>query len=69
MFEYENAAAAQEEAARVSPDGSSVGTTIITWVSTPHFYRSGENIVVYVGTSRELLSLLDSVLGPQFAGG
>ena len=69
VFEYENAAAAQEEAARVSPDGSSVGTTIITWVSTPHFYRSGEIIVVYVGSSGELLSLLDSVLGPQFAGG
>ncbi len=69
VFEYENAAAAQGEAARVSPDGSSVGTTIIAWVSTPHFYRSGEIIVVYVGSSRELLSLLESVLGPQFAGG
>jgi hypothetical protein len=69
VFEYENAAAAQGEAARVSPDGSSVGTTIITWVSTPHFYRSGRVIVLYVGRSRELLSLLDSVLGPQFAGG
>ena len=69
VFEYESAAEAQEEAARVSPDGSSVGTTIITWVSTPHFYRSGEIIVVYVGSSRELLSLLESVLGPQFAGG
>ena len=68
-FEYENAAADQEEAACVSPDGSSVGTTIITWVSTPHFYRSGKVIVLYVGSSRELLSLLDSVLGPQFAGG
>ena len=69
VFEYENAAAAQGEAARVSPDGSSVGTTIITWVSTPHFYRSGEIIIVYVGSSRELISLLESVLGPQFAGG
>ena len=69
VFEYENAAAAQGEAARVSPDGSSVGTTIITWVSTPHFYRSGKVIALYIGSSRELLSLLDSVLGPQFAGG
>ena len=69
VFEYGSAAEAQEEAARVSPDGSSVGTTIITWVSTPHFYRSGKIIVVYVGSSRELLSLLESVLGPQFAGG
>ena len=39
------------------------------WVSTPHFYRSGEIIAVYVGTSQELPSLLESVLGPQFAGG
>ena len=69
VFEYENAAAAQGEGARVSPDGSSVGTTIINWVSTPHFYKSGKVIVLYVGSSRELLSLLDSVLGPQFAGG
>ena len=69
VFECENAAAAQGEAARVSPDGSSVGTTIITWVSTPRFYRSGEIIIVYVGSRRELISLLESVLGPQFAGG
>ncbi len=69
VFEYQDADAAQAEAELVSPDGSSVGTSMVTWIEAPHFYRSGKLIVLYVGGSESVLSVLEAVLGPQFAGG
>ncbi|MBN1815522.1 MAG: hypothetical protein JXA14_27060 [Anaerolineae bacterium] len=69
VFEYPNAAAAGSEAAQVLSDGSVIGTTMVNWVSPPHFYRSGKLVVIYVGDDAELLALLEEVLGEQFAGG
>lgn len=69
VFEYKTPAAARAAAATVSPDGSSVGITIITWVDTPHFYQKGKLIVLYVGNDAAVIDALGSALGPQFAGG
>ena len=68
VFEYADAAAAEAEAALVSPDGSSVGTSMIGWVASPHFYKAGRLIVLYVGDSEAVTDVLESVLGQQFAG-
>lgn len=68
VFEYENATAADNEAALVSPDGSSVGTSMIGWVAPPHFYKAGKLIVLYVGESESVIGALESVLGSQIAG-
>ena len=68
VFEYPTEGAAAADAARVAPDGGSVGTTMITWVAPPHFYRQGRLIALYVGTNPDVTGLLTSVLGPQFAG-
>lgn len=68
VFEYPDEAAAENDAATISSDGSSTGTTMITWVDTPHFYKSGKLIVLYVGSDLDTLERLESVLGPQFAG-
>jgi hypothetical protein len=68
VFEYESAEAAEEEAALVSEDGSSIGTTMVTWVNTPHFYRAGNLIVLYVGENEAVVDALESLLGEQFAG-
>ncbi len=68
VFEYENATAADTEATLVSSDGSSVGTSMISWVAPPHFYKSGKLIVLYVGESESVIGALEGVLGPQFAG-
>ena len=38
VFEYASVSEVDAEAARVSADGSTVGTTQISWVSTPHFF-------------------------------
>ncbi|MFA9396773.1 MAG: hypothetical protein ACERKV_00710 [Clostridiaceae bacterium] len=40
----------------------------IDWVSEPHFYKSGNIIVQYIGTNEEIISLLEDILGEQFAG-
>lgn len=68
VFEYRDAAAAGRDAARVSPDGSSVGTTSIFWIGPPHFYRDGRLIVIYAGDAVAVLQPLEAVLGAPFAG-
>ncbi len=68
VFEYADTAAADAEAAFVSADGSSVGTTMISWVAPPHFYKTGRLIVLYVGDNTAVINVLEAVLGSQFAG-
>ena len=68
VFEYPDEAAAEAEAAQVAPDGGSIGTTMVMWVEAPHFYKTGKLIVLYVGSDAAVTALLESVLGPQFAG-
>ncbi len=68
VFEYADAATAAQEAARVAPDGGSVGTTMLSWVAPPHFYRQAQLIVLYVGQDAAVLAALATALGPPFAG-
>lgn len=68
VFEYADAAAASAEAAAIAPDGGSIGTTMVTWMDTPHFFLQGNLIVLYVGSDAGVLSALEGVLGPQIAG-
>ena len=68
VFEYPDAAAAEAEAALVADDGGSIGTTMVTWIEAPHFYQHERLIVLYVGEDSAVTALLESVLGPQFAG-
>ena len=68
VFEYESAEAMEADASQVAPDGGSVGTSMVTWVATPHFYKTGRVLVLYVGDDTAILDLLKSVLGEQFAG-
>jgi hypothetical protein len=72
VWEYDDAAAADAEAAHISPDGFSIRTDTkgicIGWVAQPHFYKAGKLIVLYVGESEAVTNVLESVLGQQFAG-
>lgn len=67
VFEYASIAAADSDAAKVSRDGSIVGSTIITWIGPPHFYKSGRLIVLHAGNSQAVLGPLEAALGPPFA--
>ena len=69
VFEYASEAEAEAEAATVASDGRSTTTTMITWMDTPHFFKSGRVIAIYVGSSAEVLQALEGAFGPSFAGG
>jgi hypothetical protein len=68
VYEYRNEEEATDEAKLVSADGNSVGTSMITWIDTPHFYQSGRIIVIYVGNNPQVIETLTELLGLQFSG-
>ena len=76
VFEYANAEAANADASRVSPDGTTVEVPAnggivahsLFWVATPHFYKSGKVIALYVGDEARIAEGLEGALSPQFAG-
>jgi hypothetical protein len=68
VFEYPSHTKATAEVARISPDGSSIGTTQANWTDKPHFYNSGKLIILYLGDNVVIENLIESVVGSQFAG-
>ena len=68
VFEYATAALAAGDAAKVAPSGSPIGTSQVSWISPPRFYRKDRLIVLYVGTDLTVARALESVLGKPFAG-
>jgi hypothetical protein len=68
VFEYPEAGVVAHDADQVASDGSTVGTQVMMWMATPHFYKSGRLILLYVGDEATVTSLLTGALGPQFAG-
>ncbi|MFB5628302.1 MAG: hypothetical protein ACE5R5_08930 [Nitrosarchaeum sp.] len=68
VFEFQSEFDAKTVSLTVSSDGTEIGLSIIRWIDTPHFYTNGNLIVLYVGHNPEILNLLESFLGPQFAG-
>lgn len=68
VYEFQSESDAESAILTVSEDGTEIGTSIIRWIDTPHFYAKGKIIVLYVGQNPEVTSLLESFLGNQFAG-
>ena len=68
VFEYASADAMEADAAQVSPDGSSIGTSMVTWMAKPHFFKAGRLLVLYIGDDAAVLDVLKSALDEQFAG-
>jgi hypothetical protein len=68
VYVYETAEALEAEAAQIAEDGSSIGTSMVDWVEPPHFFKSGRILVLYLGEDPNILIVLESILGPQFAG-
>jgi hypothetical protein len=68
VYEYANDDGANTDAARISPDGGTIGNSMVDWIAPPHFYKVGQLIVLYVGTSKTVINILETTLGTQFAG-
>jgi len=63
VFEYTDVASRQADSDQISADGSSIGTTMVTWVDQPNFWAQGLLIVLYVGKDPGTMDLLNGVLG------
>ena len=68
IFEYGSASAASADAHQIRADGSGNATAIVDWVAPPHLYLKGRVLVIHVGSDPAVLFLLQSLMGPQFAG-
>jgi hypothetical protein len=68
VFEYKTVEDMEADAAKVAPDGGSIGTSMVNWIMPPHFFKSGRIIILYIGENETTLSLLEKVMGKQFAG-
>lgn len=68
VFVYDTAQALETEASQISADANTIGTSMPTWTSDPHFYKLGRMLVLYVGQDQKILDILSGILGPQFAG-
>jgi hypothetical protein len=68
VFQYSSAAELEAEAAPISRDGTAVGTRKIHWIGSPHFFKQGRVLVLYVGSDKKVEETLEAVLGRQFAG-
>jgi hypothetical protein len=69
VYEYATPEAAAADVQSVSADGKSVGAAVLDWISTPHFFSSGNVVLIYVGENSTILQTLQSMFGTQFAGG
>jgi mono/diheme cytochrome c family protein len=68
VFEYANRGLAEDDIRDVRPDGCCFGTTIISWMGSPHLYQKDRLIVIYIGDNSSMRNLLENILGSQFAG-
>ncbi len=72
VWEFEDIISTDNEAKYVNPQGFGMDRPEfgirVRWASTPHFFKRGKIIVLYVGTDKKILALLNSMLGEQFAG-
>ena len=69
VFVYPDEAARKSESDQISPDGSTIGTTMVTWVDQPNIWAQGSIIALYVGTDATAIELLTRVLGDPIATG
>lgn len=69
VFEFADETTRTEISGAISHDASQIGTSIPSWISTPHIWAQGRLIVLYVGTNDSVLAVLNNVLGVPIAEG
>lgn len=72
VYLYESNDEMEKDASYLSDDGFSYNNgknaMDIEWISHPHFYKSENMIILYVGENLEIIQVLEELVGPQFAG-
>ena len=68
VYAFASASDAERAAAQVGPTGSTIGSSSMSWLAPPHFFRRDTLVVNYLGSSQKTVRELQRLLGPQFAG-
>lgn len=72
VYIYESSQKMEEYAEGISPGSSTVhnGKMILNfqWASTPHYYKKGYSIALYVGDNSEIINCLEQIMGKALAG-
>lgn len=68
VYQYPTSAAAAADAAKISPSGSPIGTSMPNWMRPPHIYRHNNLILIYLGDDPRVRAALESQAGGQIAG-
>jgi hypothetical protein len=72
VYLYESNDEMEKDASYLSDDGFSYDNgreaVDIGWVSYPHFFKSENMIILYVGENSDIICLFEELVGPQFAG-
>lgn len=69
VFQYTDEVVLAADVSGLAPDATSINGVPLAWQGTPHFWRRGPLLVLWVGDDPALLAALRRVLGPQLAGG
>ena len=67
VFDFDSAEEAETMASLVAPEAGTVGDITVDWADTTHFFRSGSLLVFYVGNNEALTTLLEGLMGMEFA--
>jgi len=62
VFEFPDTASRETAQATISSDGTTIDTTMITWLDTPHFWGKGNLIVLYIGNDSATIELISTVM-------
>ena len=72
VYLYENNDRMEKDAPYLSNDGFSYNngkeSIDIEWVSYPHFFKSENMIILYVGENSKIVEALEELVDPQFVG-
>ena len=72
VYRFPSDQRAREAAAEIGADGYTIvtksGAVQADWFAPPHWFRTGREIVLFLGTDGEVIDALEEAAGPQFAG-
>ncbi len=67
VYAYEQQGQANAEQVRITDNGVELNGQIVQLQGTPHFFRAGRLIVLYLGQDQTVLQALQNILGPEIS--
>lgn len=72
VYLYDSGSSMEKDASNIDEGGTGYhngnDSVEISWVSYPHFYKTDNIIILYVGEDETIIHALEDILGDQFAG-